>query len=285
MADRTSAGSHPPAEDRPGSDGGVDDEAVIRSTFSALDDWRKVRGPFIPVPGSDLAIDDEDWPPFGVSQVAWAGFTVAAEHLQAIRAHIDVRPPNRPNLYAFAHQTLARTALVGATSAVWVLSPEEREVRIARARNIVTYMQGEHLKYLRALQELAEHHGTDLVASHVEMRQRELAEKREADGDRAKFETTRVIREAAVDTFGDKNIAKEVVAEWRSGSGAAHGLLHAVIGRSGMTQDGPADSSGRATFISGGDFGLFSNSYMAAYHIAHKAHELLASRGLQTSAR
>ena len=144
MADRTSAGSHPPAEDRPGSDGGVDDEAVVRSTFSALDDWRKVRGPFIPVPGSDLAIDDEDWPPFGVSQVAWAGFTVAAEHLQAIRAHIDVRPPNRPNLYAFAHQTLARTALVGATSAVWVLSPEEREVRIARARNIVTYMQGEH---------------------------------------------------------------------------------------------------------------------------------------------
>lgn len=93
MADRTSAGSHPPAEDRPGSDGGVDDEAVVRSTFSALDDWRKVRGPFIPVPGSDLAIDDEDWPPFGVSQVAWAGFTVAAEHLQAIRAHIDVRPP------------------------------------------------------------------------------------------------------------------------------------------------------------------------------------------------
>lgn len=61
-------------------------------------------------------------------------------------------------------------------------------MRIARARNIVTYMQGEHLKYLRALQELAEHHGTDLMTSHVEMRQRELAE-----GSRrrqAKFETT-----------------------------------------------------------------------------------------------
>lgn len=86
----------------------ADDEPAVRSTFSMLDTWRKTQGPFTPIPGSELTRDDEDWPHFGISQVAWTGITVATEHLQAIRTHIDVRPPNRPNLYAFAHQTLGR---------------------------------------------------------------------------------------------------------------------------------------------------------------------------------
>lgn len=262
-----------------GEDDRIDDEAIVRGTFSMLDAWRRIRGPFIPSSGSELEKDDEDWPWLGVSQVAWTGFTVAVEHLQAIRTHIDVQPPNRPNLYAFAHQTLARTALVGAASAVWVLAPDDRAKRIERSRNIASYSQDENLKYLRALQKLAEDAGTDAVAEHVAMRQRELSEKREADGDRARYETTRIIREAALDVFGAQLIAEEVVAEWRSGSGAAHGLLHSIVGRSGMTQDGPADANGRAPFISGGDFGLFSNAYMAAYHVTHKAWELLERRG------
>ena len=262
-----------------GGDDAVDDEAVVRSTFATLDKWRRIPGPFIPGPGSELVGDDRDWPPFGVSQVAWAGFTVAVEHLQAIRAHIDVQPPNRPNLFAFAHQTLARTALVGAASAVWVLAPDDRVKRVERSRTVVTYMQDEHLKYLRALQGLAEHAGTDAVAAHVAQRQRELSEMRQADGDRAKYETTRIIREAALAGFGDERLADEVVAVWRSGSGAAHGLVPSVLGRSSRARTGPADADGRAIITIGGDFELFSNAYMAAYHLTGKGWDLLVRRG------
>lgn len=256
----------------------VDDEAVVRGTFATLDQWKRIQGPATPVPGSELAMDDEDWPPFGVSQVAWSGFTVAVEHLQAIRAHIDVQEPNRPNLFAFAHQTLARTALIGAATAVWVLAPDDHAKRIERARCVVTYQQDEHHKYLRALQGLASDAGTDAVADHVAMRRRELAAKRMADGETAKYETTRIIREAALVAFGTQPLADEVVAGWRSGSGAAHGLLFPLLGRSPMAQ-GPSDGRGRATFTIGGSFELFSNAYMSAFHIARHGWSLLARRG------
>lgn len=256
----------------------IDLEAVIRATFSTLDRWRQIREPFTPLSGSELARDDEDWKHFGVSQVAWTGFTVASENLQAIRAHIDVQKPNRPNLFAFAHQTLARTALVGSATTVWVLAPEDRAKRIERARSVVTYQQDEHLKYLRALQGLADHPETNAVAKHVELRRGELAAKRTADGQKAKYETTRIIREAALAAFGSQALADEVVAGWRSGSGAAHGLIFPVLGGTSMTI-GPADEHGRATFAIGGDFNLFANEYMAAYRLAEHGWSLLIRRG------
>lgn len=269
----------PPSPESSSDDhGDVDIEAVVRGTFPALDKWRQIQGPFIPISGSELVRDDADWPPYGVSQVAWGGFTIAVEHLQAIRAHIDVQPPNRPNLYGFAHQTLARTALIGAATAAWVLGPEGREKRIERARNVVTYQQDEHGKYLRELQRLAEHAGTNAVANHVAMRQRELEAKRAADGQTAKYETTRIIREAALETFREKRFSDELVATWRSGSAAAHGLIHSVLGRS-PTLQGPVDDKGRATHTVGGSFELFSNLYMAAYHLANHGWALLVRRG------
>ncbi|MCG2798861.1 MAG: hypothetical protein L6367_10010 [Cellulomonas sp.] len=164
--------------------------------------------------------------------MARSGFTVAIEHLQAIRAHIDVQVPNRPNLFAFAQQTLARTALIGAATAVWVLAPDGCAKRIERARNVMTYQQDEHHKYPRVLQSLADHADTDAVTDHVARRQRELAAKRTAGGETAKYETTRIIREAALVAFKTQPLADEVVTVWRSGSGAAHGLLFPLLGRS-----------------------------------------------------
>jgi len=173
----------------PGPDSGrdVEHEAVIRQTFGTIDKWRAIPGPFIPGSGSELKGDDWDWPPCGVSQVAWTGLTVAVEHLQAVRTHIDVQPPNHANLFVFAHQTLARSALVGASMAVWVLASDARSTRVERARSAVTYMQDEHAKYLRALQDLAQHDRTDAVAAHVNQRQAELKAKRQRDGQVARF--------------------------------------------------------------------------------------------------
>lgn len=125
-------------------------------------------------------------------------------------------PPPEP--YVFAYRSLARTALVGAASAAWVLAPDDRAERIERSRNITTCSQYE------------QDAGTDAVAEHVAMRQRELSEKCKADGDRARYETTRIIRQAALDTFVPKRMAEKVAVEWRSGSCPAHGLLHALSG-------------------------------------------------------
>ncbi|MCG2803582.1 MAG: hypothetical protein L6311_16030 [Cellulomonas sp.] len=262
------------------SDGGedVDDEAVVRGTFATLDQWRRIEGPFIPISSSELARDDTDWPHYGVSQVAWVGFTVAVEHLQAIRAHIDVRPPNRPNLFGSAHQTLARTALIGAATAVWVLAPDDRGKRLERARSVAAYQHDEHHKYLRALQGLAAHAGTDAVADHVAMRQRELARKRAVDGDTARYETTKIVREAALAAFKTQLLADEVVAGWRSGSGAAHGLVYPLLGGPRVAHE-PAGGDGLSTFTVGGAFELFSNAYMAAFHLANHGWSLLVRRG------
>lgn len=279
MQPRPAMGNDEPVSGQAGSGSeNVDDEAAVKGTFATLDRWRRIRGPFIPLEGSELAWDDADWPPCRLSQVAWVGFTVAVEHLQAIRVHIDVQPPNRPNLFGFAHQTLARTALIGAATAVWVLAPDQSAKRLERARNVVTYQQDEHHKYLRALQGLGDHAQTDAVADHVAMRQRELAAKRSADGDTARYETTRIVREAALAAFKSQELTNEVIASWRSGSGAAHGLVYPLLGRSRVTQ-GPPDGDGVAAFTVGGDFELFSNAYMAAYHLADHGWSLLIRRG------
>jgi hypothetical protein len=52
-------------------------EQALRTTFDHLDTWEQIPGPFLPGSGSELPSDDYDWPPFGVSQVAWAGLQVA----------------------------------------------------------------------------------------------------------------------------------------------------------------------------------------------------------------
>jgi hypothetical protein len=61
-------------------------EQRIRSTFSDLDAWsaRTTVG-FRPQPGSALAIDDEDWKPWRLSQLAFGGLAAAQDHLEAIR--------------------------------------------------------------------------------------------------------------------------------------------------------------------------------------------------------
>ncbi len=69
---------------------------MITGTFKQLDAWDSVAGPFIPGSGSELKGDDYDWPPYGVSQVAWAGLQVALDSLQATRWHLDGAKTSSP---------------------------------------------------------------------------------------------------------------------------------------------------------------------------------------------
>ncbi|MGN2642236.1 hypothetical protein ACTD5D_39935 [Nocardia takedensis] len=263
-----------------------EDEVTVRATFDQLDRWRAATAPFEPGSGSQLRGDDDDWPPCALSQVAHQGLAVAVEHLQAVRAHVDLGWSRVVNLYPLAHATLCRTALVGAAQTVWLLAPDDRDERLRRHRVIVAEMQKRHLQYLTELQALttdAPHEGTDRVADHVALRIREMSDKRAARGEKGGLDTTTMIREAALAAFAahpdPEDLARQAVLVWRSGSGAAHGFYWQVFGRPGTEQVTAADSRGLATFSVGGSFQAIAQSYMAAYHLCAFGWTLLRRRG------
>lgn len=255
--------------------------AVIRGTFDQLDMWRAIEGPFIPGSGSQLEGDDNDWPPMPASQVAWMGVTASLDHLLAIRWHLDPPKGGTIRLFPFAHQSLCRSALLGAAQSVWVLSPDASSERTKRARTVVAFLQGQHLQYLKGLQAWAAepHAGTDAVAAHVASRIEELAAKRLADNQKSSLKATNMIKDAAEETWEVGPLAEEIMLAWRAGSGAAHALLWPLFGQQNTVQISGTDVHGRAEFQSGGSFDLIAESFMAAYWMLDRAWTLLRQRG------
>lgn len=253
----------------------------IRSTFDQLDTWQAIEGPFRPASGSQMKGDDEDWPPMPTSQVAWMGATASLDHLLAVRWHLDPPRGGTIRLFPFAHQSLCRSALLGAAQSVWVLSPDTSSERIKRSRTVVAFLQDQHLAYLKGLQTWASepHAGTAAVADHVASRVEGLGRKRTADSQKSSLKATNMIKEAAEETWGVGALAEEVVLSWRAGSGAAHALLWPLLGQPSTVQVSQADVHGRAEFRSGGSFDLLAQSYMAAYQMLDRAWTLMRQRG------
>jgi hypothetical protein len=108
-------------------------------------------------------------------------------------------------------------------------------------------MYKQHSTYLGALQRWtpARDADTDTVAAHIKLREQQLKDRRITDGQKAELSTTKMIAEAATEVLGPE-LAEEVVLEWRSGSGAAHGLSWHLFGTPGTEQVSVADRHGRA---------------------------------------
>lgn len=136
---------------------------------------------YVPMAGSALAADDNDWPYMPVSQVAWIGLGGAADHLDAIKRQLTNRPIP---LHPYAQLTLCRSALVGACQAVWVLSPDNPTTRLRRDRTVAAYVYAHRLKYLYKLRELnaTEDPNLELQILNDEERGEQLQVKRTADG-------------------------------------------------------------------------------------------------------
>lgn len=251
-------------------------EKVLRSTFPTLDKWQiKLAKPFRPAANSQLAADDVDWPHFPHSTIAWSGLVAASDHLSAIRRHIEAR-----QLFPLAHPTLCRTALIGASQVVWVLTPDDRAGRLRRSRTVIAYIYKNHLQYLKGLQGIADtpHAGTDTVAALVDQRLSELTLKRDADNQKESLNTTNMIRSAAETAFTKPELVEQVVLAWQSGSGAAHGLPWGLFGTPGTVQSAPAGADGIAEFQAGGSLSRIANSYMAAFYLAEQGWKLLEQR-------
>jgi hypothetical protein len=250
---------------------------AVTATFPVITEWQ-LRGltAYRADPGSDLHVDDQDWPPMPVSQIAWLGLSVAADHLNAIRRHIEVK-----QLFPLSHLTLCRSALIGASQTAWVLAPDSRATRLARARTVAIYLYGKHLQYLHGLRDLKDtpHQNTNLVIEHVEQRHAELEAKRTAEGQKAVLIATDMIETAASEVLGRKILTKEAVLAWQAGSGAAHGLHWPLFGTHGMQQSAATGEDGLAEFQLGGTLSVIANPYVVAYTIAKRGWDLLHRRG------
>jgi hypothetical protein len=253
-------------------------QAAIESTFDTLTHWfERLGAPYIPQPGCTLETDDEDWPFMPVSQVAWVGLAGAADHLDAIRHQIVSR-----RLFSFAQLTLCRSALVGASQAVWVLAPDDPLVRVRRARTVAAYVYEHRLKYLFELRGLYPEpdEGIEFQVSKDEQRREQLQVKRTADGQtkKDKLFTGAMIEDAVSEAFSRDSLTKNAILSWQSGSGAAHGQVWPNFNTSAMKLSGPSGNT-LTSFAVGGKLSTFSNHYCAAFETAKRGWELLERRG------
>lgn len=205
--------------------------------FPVLDQYQpRFLTPLVIAAGSDLAADDVDgvWP--SISEVVMGSLSAAHDHLVAVQDHVLAR-----KLYVYADASLLRSALLPAAQAVWVLAPEDRADRQRRCRILVAHEYFEHLKYLKDLsRSRAARSSTDTPSAVRAAEFQEavagvadaLARRRQSAGERVHFNATDVIKEACDVAFpDDPATAQEVLAEWRHGSSAAHGLNWHVLGK------------------------------------------------------
>jgi len=88
-----------------------------------------------PQDGSDLAADDVSLHPYQVSHAAWAAITAAVSHLGVLRDSLFTQPsPSevRARVSPHGQAALVRCALETASRAVWLLEPDDRQVRLVR---------------------------------------------------------------------------------------------------------------------------------------------------------
>jgi hypothetical protein len=121
-----------------------DEDRQLRSLLGALgvvSDWENLTGgsapsgAWRPEDNSDLAEDDRGAHPYGVSHAAWAAITATVSHLGCLRDSLFVQKgPGafEVRLHTHGQFTLVRGALDNASRAVWLLEPDDREVRLRR---------------------------------------------------------------------------------------------------------------------------------------------------------
>lgn len=200
----------------------TDDEVRARS----VELWPEVRGylerlpkPWRPQDGSDLALDDASvsdthWP----SSLARTSLGIATEHFDVA---ITWMLNHGPTL--FAMHSLLRTALAGGAQAVWLLAPDERDERLARASSLSNDAYWNHHHWASGFTHPAPESFEPGRLAEVQA----ILAGRASNQSRAEVRLTRVIQEAVqfiYDSPPNLGILEEALAAWRAMSGIAHAL-------------------------------------------------------------
>lgn len=258
--------------------------AKIHSTFDQVQLWHRTPL-FVPNVGSQLRADDDEWPYMSISQLSKVGLDVAAEHLYACRVLVEAG-----ELFPFVHRSLLRTALVGATQAVWLLDPDDGSERTRRHRVLMATMYKRHYQYLSELLTLNDLRGephdtnTETVHDHVAARKGELEKLRAQYSEKSNWNDTDAIKAAAracwTRSADVENLVQEALLEWQAGSGASHGLVWSALGQEDTKPVTGPDAQGLAVIAAAGSHLRIANAYMLAYHLTDCGWALLRKRGL-----
>jgi hypothetical protein len=222
-----------------------DDEGrQLRSLLSALGvvgEWEGLTGG--PAPsgawrledGSDLAGDDRGAHPYGVSHAAWAAITAAVSHLGCMRDSLFVQigpTAFEARLHTHGQFTLVRGALENASRPVWLLEPDDRDVRLLRR------LQQEWAE-VRDMEKVRQETGTPPVKS-MDARFAELS----ALAQRANIDPkvikktpdyTTIVRAAGAHVASGPTVA---VVIWKACSSLAHGELRGQLAYSTREMQG-----------------------------------------------
>lgn len=249
----------------------------IGATYRHIDAAKIVAASlYEPSSGSRLARFDSllDWS--APSQLAMRGLSAAADHLDAVRLTLDAR-----RLFPFAQLTLIRSALIGAATTAWMLSPADDDESWRRA------LRAEHEEKIRLRT-----YGNDaapLIAPEnrdIAAESRARIEARIRDVGRLAGEmnlsipnfTNEVLPAATEAAFGSESSLRDhALLVWRAGSGAAHGLVQALLHGPDVRRH---DEQGTmAAHTLGGGLTTIADPFMAAFWLSVTGWRLLEKHG------
>lgn len=161
---------------------------------------------------------------------------------------------------------MLRGALVGASQAVWILSPEDRDVRRERGLTVLTEMYTQMDKYYASLEstplEVAERASLDDQRLWLSERRGDVAAIRTSS---AALNVTDVIGAAADHAFADTLSRNATRRLWREMSADAHVLGWSLFQR---TTFGPADRrTGVGEGKAPGSLELVAEPFVASYRL------------------
>ena len=191
---------------------------VVCARIAELHAQTNNRVPASPLPGSELAEDDHALNPYQLSHAVTSAINIAADHLEAFRALLVDAHRTHP----WAHHTLLRSAVENASSAIWLVGPDdpvERRYRRLRLAAHDAWESGEAQK----IHGLAAPSGRS--AATIRQRIREMAPD-DRDPLAGYFSYKSVVRDAATYAQQEADVLELL---WRAESGLAHGRQWASI--------------------------------------------------------
>lgn len=257
-------------------------EAAVKGTFSHVEAWHTAPRKE-PLAGSKLAADNMAWLPMPMSEMVRLELDLAAEQFHQVKVMV-----NANELSLSAQRVLVRTALIASSIATWILCPEDSEERQARHRLLIeqtTFRHHQALSEQADLERAAElpvQPNLQIMVDHTARRLREVRERRAKKLEVAKWNDTEIIERASSYAFRNQSdpsaLAREAVLEFRTTSGAAHGLAWALFNSTGIKTAGSPDQHGRVLMTAAPTFSALANGYMAAYWISVAGWRLLEAR-------
>ncbi len=215
--------------------------ARIERVFALSPEYRRVLESGLPeIPGSALALDRSALPVYATATLAWTGIASALEHLVAA-AHLWVSLGRNTAPRAF--YTLLRPALVGAAQAHWLLSPDDRNTRLMRARLLTIETHKRERQFYEGLRELVPlagnpgEAGLELESKVNSLSGRIKAVQSDLPDERDNSSVTAIVESLSKEIYESQpEMRVGVLALWRRSSGDAHALPWTAQHREGWRE-------------------------------------------------